>query len=47
MGIELRRVELRDLVVGYVDDAELGITVFGGRLDVRPADSPGQSPWNQ
>ena len=37
MKIELHRIKIRDLVDGYVDDAESGVRGYGGRLDIRPA----------
>lgn len=37
MNIELHRITVRELVEGYVDDAESGVRGFGGRLDIRPA----------
>ena len=37
MKIELHRITVRELVEGYVDDAESGVRGFGGKLDVRPA----------
>ena len=37
MKIELHRITVRELVEGYVDDAESGVRGFGGKLDIRPA----------
>ncbi len=37
MKIELHRIKIRDLVDGYVDDAESGVRGFLGLLDIRPA----------
>ena len=37
MKIELHRIKIRDLVDGYVDDAESGVRGCGGLLDIRPA----------
>ncbi|MBR1920641.1 MAG: DUF262 domain-containing protein [Kiritimatiellae bacterium] len=37
MNIELHRITVRELVEGYVDDAESGVRGYGGLLDVRPA----------
>lgn len=37
MKIELHKIKIRDLVEGYIDDAETGVRGFGGRLDIRPA----------
>ena len=36
MTIELHKVTVRELVEGYVDDAETGVRGYGGRLDIRP-----------
>ena len=37
MTIEPRKVSIRELVEGYVDDEELGVRAYGGKLNVRPA----------
>lgn len=37
MKIELHRITVRELVEGYVDDAESGVRGYGGKLDIRPA----------
>ena len=37
MKIELHKITVRELVEGYVDDAETGVRGYGGRLDIRPA----------
>ena len=37
MKIDLHRITVRELVDGYVDDAESGVCGYGGRLDIRPA----------
>jgi len=37
MKIELHKITVRELVEGYVDDAESGVKGFGGKLDIRPA----------
>ena len=37
MKIELHRIRIRDLVDGYVDDAESGVRGCCGLLDIRPA----------
>ena len=37
MKIELHRIPIRELIEGYVDDAESGVRGCGGRLDIRPA----------
>lgn len=36
MKIELREISVRELVEGYIDDGEDGVTGYGGRLDIRP-----------
>lgn len=36
MKIELQRIKVRDVVEGYKDSAELGVTAYGGKLDIRP-----------
>lgn len=36
MKIELKKISVRDLTEGYVDDAEKGVKAYGGKLDVRP-----------
>ncbi|MGO1971628.1 MAG: HNH endonuclease family protein [Propionibacteriaceae bacterium] len=36
MKIELERIRVRDLVEGYEDNDELGVTAYDGKLDVRP-----------
>lgn len=36
MKIDLHRVTVREIVRDYKDSAELGVTAFGGKLDVRP-----------
>ena len=33
----MHKITVRELVEGYVDDAESGVKGFGGRLDIRPA----------
>ena len=37
MKIELHKITVRELVEGYVDDAESGVRGFCGKLDIRPA----------
>lgn len=37
MKIELQKITIRELVEGYVDDPEGGVSGYGGRLDIRPA----------
>ncbi|HOR12315.1 MAG TPA: DUF262 domain-containing protein [Clostridia bacterium] len=36
MKIELNTIPIRDVVEGYVDNAEEGVRGYGGRLDIRP-----------
>ena len=36
MEIKLHQITVRELVEGYVDNAEQGVRAYGGRLDVRP-----------
>ncbi|KGN40820.1 GmrSD restriction endonuclease domain-containing protein [Knoellia aerolata] len=36
MKIELKRIQVRDLVEGYEDNEELGVRAYEGNLDVRP-----------
>lgn len=36
MRIELHEITVRDLVEGYKDNQEGGVTGYGGRLDIRP-----------
>lgn len=36
MKIELKQIPIRDLVKGYVDNAESGVVAYDGKLDVRP-----------
>ena len=36
MDIRLKELTIRDLVAGYTDDGEGGVTGYGGRLDIRP-----------
>lgn len=36
MNIDLHRIKIRDVVNGYVDNNELGVVAYGGKLDVRP-----------
>ena len=37
MKIELQEITVRDLVKGYVDNAEEGVKAYDGKLDIRPA----------
>lgn len=36
MKIELNKISVREVVVGYKDSAEEGVVAYGGKLDVRP-----------
>ncbi len=36
MQIELQKIKIKDLVQGYVDNAESGVVAYDGKLDVRP-----------
>lgn len=36
MKIELKRIQVRELVEGYEDNEELGVRAYDGNLDVRP-----------
>ena len=36
MKIELHEIPVRDLVAGYNDDGESGVTGYNGKLDIRP-----------
>lgn len=36
MKIELHKIPIREVVEGYKDSAEEGVTAYGGKLDVRP-----------
>jgi hypothetical protein len=35
MKIELHQIPIRELVNGYTNSAEEGVTGFGGKLDIR------------
>ena len=37
MDIELKKIKVRDLIKGYVDNDEQGVKAFDGNLNVRPA----------
>ena len=37
MDIQPVKISIRDLTSGYIDNAENGVTAFGGTLEVRPA----------
>jgi hypothetical protein len=36
MKIELHRIPVRKVVIGYKDSAEEGVVAYGGKLDIRP-----------
>jgi len=36
MKIELHRIPVREVIVGYKDSAEEGVVAYGGKLDIRP-----------
>ena len=36
MKIELHRIPVRKVIVGYKDSAEEGVVAYGGKLDIRP-----------
>ena len=36
MKIELKEITVRDLVKDFRDEAENGVTAYGGKLDIRP-----------
>jgi hypothetical protein len=36
MKIELKEITVRELADGYIDNADEGVTGYGGRLDIRP-----------
>lgn len=36
MKITLKEITVRDLVQNYQDQAENGVTGYGGKLDIRP-----------
>jgi uncharacterized protein with ParB-like and HNH nuclease domain len=35
--IELKQITVREVVNGYIDNAEAGVVGYGGKLDIRPA----------
>ncbi|MCZ7580583.1 MAG: DUF262 domain-containing protein [Fimbriimonadaceae bacterium] len=37
MRIDLKNITVRQLVEGYVDKAEEGVSGYGGKLNIRPA----------
>lgn len=36
MKIELHRIPVREVISGYEDRAELGVSAYDGKLDIRP-----------
>jgi len=36
MKIELHKIPIREVIVGYKDSAEEGVVAYGGKLDIRP-----------
>lgn len=36
MNIELKKIKIRDLTIGYEDNQEDGVIGYGGKLDIRP-----------
>ena len=42
MDIDLKKITVRDVAKGYVDNAEGGVLDYGCRLDIRP---PYQREW--
>ena len=36
MKIELNRIPIKEVIAGYKDSAEEGVTAYGGKLDIRP-----------
>ena len=36
MKIELKKLTVRELSKGYVDNAEQGVIGYGGKMDIRP-----------
>lgn len=36
MKIDLHRISVRDVLAGYEDRAELGVSAYGGKLNIRP-----------
>ena len=35
MNIELHELTIREIVDGYTDNADAGVTGYGGKLDIR------------
>ena len=36
MKIDLHKITIREVIVGYKDSAEEGVVAYGGKLDIRP-----------
>ena len=36
MKIELNKIPIREVIVGYKDSAEEGVVAYSGKLDIRP-----------
>jgi hypothetical protein len=36
MKITLKEIAIREVVAGYIDNAEEGVTGYGGKLNIRP-----------
>ncbi len=36
MKIDLHKIPIRKVIVGYRDSAEEGVVAYGGKLDIRP-----------
>jgi len=36
MKIDLHKIPIRKMIVGYKDSAEEGVVAFSGKLDIRP-----------
>ena len=36
MKIDLHKIPVREVIVGYKDSAEEGVVAYGGKLDIRP-----------
>ena len=36
MKIDLNKIPIREVIVGYKDSAEEGVVAYGGKLDIRP-----------
>ncbi len=36
MNIDLHKITIREVIVGYKDSAEEGVVAYGGKLDIRP-----------